>query len=202
MRLLFAPLLLVACGGGVPIAEPPTVEDAAEQAQFALANDLQAYCGAVSISPRLAVTARHCLRGDSVVRYAVPDRDWFAFGEAWSVAEDLDRDLAIISLDEPRPIWLPVQVLRPARAGDRVRNRAGWTTVLDANRWVRIGGGTVAISIETEAPARPGTSGTALIDRFGSLVGVCRGFDLESERGDYIPAAAIAELWAELETKP
>ena len=199
-RIAAVLLLLAACGTAVPIAEPPTVEDAAQSSQFSIVSGDRAYCGAVQISPWLAVTARHCLRGSDVVRYAYSDAGWFTFGQAWAVAQDSDRDLALLSLDVPRRTWLPLQLLNPLQDGDPVRNRNGWTRVRHADRWVRTKSGTVILSIETEAPAYPGMSGSGLVDRFGALVGVCRGFDLHTERGDYAPITTVVELWSEAQT--
>jgi hypothetical protein len=198
-RFLAAVLFLVACGSAVPISEPPTVEDAAEGSQFALIDNMRAYCGAVSISPRMAVTAEHCIQDGPLLEYAIPDGNWYEFGTARLVAVDTVADVALLYLDNARPVWLPLQLLSPPQTGDRVRDRNGWTTVRDADYWTSHDGGPMTAALQTESIAFKGMSGSALIDRYGRLIGTCRGFERGTGHGIFAPVSAIATLWSEAE---
>jgi hypothetical protein len=149
------------------------------------------FCAAVSIAPRLAVTALHCVGslcesvkttgGKSLVGCRIVfETPTQTAGEARVVATSEDDLLALLDLDRPQPQYGALNCDDP-RAKDRVYTVShpngdnwavsyGWLTRDPIPlEWVE---GKATRVLVAEIPTRPGSSGGGLFDNEDRLVGV------------------------------
>ncbi len=195
MRPLLACLLAAACCPA-GVGDFPGAEHLATRAQFSIVRDGRSVCCAVAVGPRLGVTADHCAP-EATPGYAAPDGAGFRTGRARVVRRDHDTDLVLLELDQAGDDWLPIPASAPLHPGAPVWTRNGWATVLEPNAWVRSSSGSSTRVVLVAAPPLPGMSGSALVDRFGRLAGLCRGSDASGQWAAYAPATALAAIWAE-----
>jgi len=189
MRRLAAILCVSCCP--YSFAEWPAVEAAAEQAQFSLLSQGSSVCCAVAIGPHQAFSAAHCL-AEERVQYVFDGR----LGEARLRARDPDSDLVLLDLFKPAPAWASLPHEAELWPGAAVFTRNGWSYVIDPNEWSRSYSGTITRSVVVDTEPLPGLSGSALLDRYGRLVGICRGEDASGQHAAYAPVSAIVALWS------
>ncbi|TCI00038.1 serine protease [Roseococcus sp. SYP-B2431] len=136
----------------------------------AASNGVVTQGSAVAVSSHQLLTTCHLLRGEG----AIEIRQGAARRRASLILRDERLDRCVLAVGEP--VLVPVRAVRPFRqvgVGERV-----YTISAPAGAELRLGEGVVtgldpAVPIlQTNAPMLPGSSGGALVDARGNLVGI------------------------------
>ncbi len=162
--------LAVACHASP--SESPAIGD---ESTLAIEGPRGIVCGAVALSPDLAVTASHCVPG-RIVHYATVDRGRVrARSDTGHVLRrDAGSDLAAFSATGLVPAELSRAPLDPERTTRMVAHvPVPWSGVIVHPQTVDEG------FVHTERLA-PGASGSGLFNDAGELVGVAIGNDVRS----------------------
>lgn len=198
IRLLLFCILFIACASFPPLIPPTLDTDPCSTATIVLIQNDNPICRAVVLGPRVAITAAHCVEGVSAIGYGT---EWLPrYPTADVVVVDTDRDLAILSLSEPRQKWGHLQLNRELRVGDTVtvagRRQAA---VTDRSKWwTSIGSGTKRQLIEVDVSAPEGSSGSPLCDGSGAVVGICLGHSINGPtRGYFTSVNSVVSLLIE-----
>lgn len=183
-------VFIVSCG--TYTLKPPKVETIAQESTVTIVENNVAICKAVSISPWLLVTAAHC--GNQTIKYVEPDSNYTPMN-AHAVITDSVNDVSIYQTETPRDHWVPLQQWSQPHDGDNVLAGGSWSTI-KTTHWVGRSEehGTLRLGIQVDTQAPKGHSGSALIDEYGVLIGICSGHETQTWQGIYVPSSIIISL--------
>lgn len=162
--------------------------------------ETHAYCSGVWIAQTKILTAYHCVAGDDFVNYVV-DSDVFAPGDqmprqnmpvrlADVTRRDMDHDLAVLTISGISP----VHDTAPIFPGEIVQGQDVQCLGNPLGMWFSYSRGEVAavrvqdsvagfsmLFIQATAPISPGSSGGALFDENGNVLGITHGSYTEGQ---------------------
>lgn len=162
--------------------------------------------GGIHWEPGVIVTADHLLRRDDEIHVTLPDGNT---AQATLAGRDPGTDVAVLRLDrtdlptferapaELRPGHLVLGIGRSAEAG--VRAALGMLSGVSGS-WRTWRGGQLDQFLRLDLALYPGTSGSAVIDTEGRLIGMATA-GLNRAAGVAVPATTLERVTAQLLTK-